>query len=288
MSNAEQKKPLRPADLVGTVLDVIARQGEMMTDEVIQEARDIEPEADAAVIEKAIKVLDRRGWITRQNQVEGWQVTAGGRDAVQQISAKQLAPFVAPYANYAEVCAVFELLAPSLGPLTMRGGEGEQGKAVWPRLPDASIILYGGWIRAAMTKAADRLEAVVAHDLTGKPKALPKAAWSRISISPVILAADTATTEAVRRPLNVKNQAVGELLHEALAIGTRLEVRGRFPLSHFPEPFIRTLFEETGRVGISPAGSGRGGIWGVARLCSLVVGGRDNLNQGGSNGHAVL
>lgn len=286
MATDSQDKALKPADIAHAVLAVVANHGELDTEEVIREMTTVEPEVEAKVVEQAIKMLDRRGHLTRSNQLAGWQVTGTGRDAMQQLSAKQIAPFVAPYANYQEVTAEFELLSPSLGPKT---GPGGAGKSLFPRLPDGRVILLGGWIRAALAKAVDRMEPVIAHDLAGKPKALPKAAWDHVLVRPVILPADVPMVESIRRPVNERGQAIGEIIHEGLAPGVVLRVRARLPLSHFPEPYLRALFAMMGDVGISPAGSGKGGIWGVAELLNLTIGDQGAAEASErANGHAVL
>lgn len=280
------KVVLKPADLIPYVVQAVSDNGEMNSEEIVRQVQEDEPEASEQAILRAITRLDRQGMLTRSNQGSGWQVTANGRSALETITSKQIASFVAPYDKFESVVAEYELISPSLGCVT---GPGGAGKSLWPRLEDGSIVLLGGCVRAALAKAMDRSSSIVAHDLNGKPKKTPDAAWNHVVVHPTILPANTKLVERVRRPVNNRGMAIGEIVHEALPEGTLLRIEGEFPLSHFPEPMLVRMFKLAGSVGISPAGSGKGGTWGVARLRTLIVGGHDALQATEvTNGRALL
>jgi hypothetical protein len=67
-----------------------------------------------------------------------------------------------------------------------------------------------------------------------------------------------------RRPINEKGQAVGVCLHEALPAGSTAVWIVSWPTSHWTDINALALLDAAGRVGFSPAGSGRmGGNRGV-------------------------
>lgn len=277
-------------DAAGLIFAALLENGELNDAELIQWVQAEDGTADDRTVERAIVRLDRNGTITQSSK--GWQLTGKGQDAAKQIENKRAAPFIAPYSNQASVVAEYELETPCLGPVTEPGSKGTE--AFLLRLADDRIIIPGACIRAAMEKAVARIDQVVYRDLNNNPKVLPRSAWEHVQVASIRLPANTRIMKAERRPTNVQGQAVGVIIHEALPPGTKLTVRAELPLSHFPEPMIRRLFQALAEVGISPAGSGKGGRWGVAELQSLTLDGRDLLatvedeGMGRSNGHRPL
>lgn len=286
MPTNDSDKPavLKPAELTHAVIGVVSENGELQTDEIVRLVQEDEPEAGDQAIRRAITRLDRSGMLTRSNSDAPWQVTASGRNTMDAINSKRIAAFIAPYGRFTSVHAEYLLISPSLGAITEAAGK---GKSHFERLDDGRIVLLGGCIRAAMQKALQRMDTIVSQDLNGAPKKIPDAAWERVTVYHTYLPADTRLVERIRRPVNKQGMAIGEIVHEALPTGAVLRVEAEFPLSHFPEPILKRLFRLTGAVGISPAGSGKGGLWGVAELLSLRIGDDDEEQTTKSEGERI-
>jgi hypothetical protein len=256
------------------IITVVNDNGELPTDEIITTVRALDgfDEIEAKAIDRQIIKLDRDGKLTRQNQTAGWQLTANGRGALDGLRAKMEQRFIAPYTGWRPVEAVLTLLSPSLGPITDPGG---QGIGRFPRLDDGRIIVYGGWIRAAMMKAADKGDSTIIIDGAGARRTLPDVAWSRVSVKPCIIPSTITLGRSVRRPTNTRGQSVGEIIHESLPIGTTLRIRASFPSSHFSQMYLVRLFGQLEDMGISAAGAGKGGIWGIGEISSVKIDGQE-------------
>ncbi len=280
------------------IITVVNDNGELPTPEIVSTVRELDgfDEIEPKAIERQVIKLDRDGKLTRANAEAGWQLTANGRGALDGLRAKMEARYVAPYAGWVPVDAIVTLLSPSLGPIT---DPGNQGVARFPRLGEeveekvipgkgrdperverivknpGQVMMYGGWIRAAMNKAAGKGDATVLIDGAGARRTLPDVAWSHVNVKTIIFPEGQRMTRSVRRPTNARGQSVGEIIHESLPAGTILRIRGSFPSSHFSEMYLVRLFGQVEDTGISAAGTGKGGIWGVCAVSSLKINGRE-------------
>lgn len=70
---------------------------------------------------------------------------------------------------------------------------------------------------------------------------------------------ERGTIEALRRPINIHHQAVGECRHEALPPKTRIRWRLAYPDPPWSTESISRLLDAAQHVGFSPAGNGRNG-----------------------------
>lgn len=284
------------------VISAIADNGELAEAEIVALVQENEEEAEETAIRRMIVKLDRDGKITRANTDSGFQITATGTSALDGLRAKMEARYIAPYTDWGQVEAVYHFISPTLGPLTDPGGvgisrfprigevveyvsktatrkvgRGTKTEPVTERVVKSpgQPVMYGGWILTALQKAADKTEATVTIDRAGIRRVLPDAAWSRVSIKRIMLPLDQQIVKAVRRPTNIRGQAIGEIVHEALPSGTTITIRGSFPLSHFSEQYIVAVLSTLEDVGISAAGTGKGGIWGVGYFSSVKINGRE-------------
>lgn len=274
------------------IITTVQDSGELMTPEIVEAVAGLYDTDDATetrkltvAIERQVIALDRDGKLTRRNAESGWQITATGRGALDGLRARMEARFVAPYTNYAPVVATLEFITPTLGCITEPG---EQGIAFFPRLKtkmrdpaDRSRLiepggpmLLGGWIRTALMKAADTGDATVNVDKAGVRRTLPDVAWSHVSISPIVFDADTPIGKSVRRPTNTRGMAVGEIIHESINEQT-VRLCMTYPTSHFSDSYLVKLFGQVEATGISAAGMGKGGNWGLVICHSLTVDGRE-------------
>ncbi len=267
--DADAEETLSAAERARLILNAVADAGEISQAELVTLLAD---RMDEREIAKSLTRNDRQGLVVWQAASESWQITSRGRDAMKDIAAKAVAPLIMPYSSFTIVEATYFLITPSLGCLTPPGGK---EKAVWYRLPDKAILFPGACLRAAFMKGMQRIDATRLDLTTGMLRAVPMASWDHVNFKTIRLPGDTVLETCVRRPVNTKGEAIGELLHEGLPIGTTFTVEASFPLSHFLLPIIKTLCQMAGDVGFSPAGSGRGGRWGVAELVRLVIGGEE-------------
>lgn len=280
------------------IITVVNDNGQLTSDEIVSTVRELDgfDEIEPKAINNQVVKLDRDGKLTRANAESGWQLTANGRGALDGLRAKMEARYIAPYSAWVPVDVTVMLLSPSLGPITEPGN---QGIARFPRLGEeytekvtpakgrdpekierivtnpGQVMMYGGWIRAAMNKAAGKGDATVLVDGAGARRTLPDVAWSHVNIKSIIFPADQKMTRSVRRPTNARGQSVGEIIHESLPAGTVLHIRGSFPSSHFSEMYLVRLMSQVEDTGISAAGTGKGGIWGVCAVSSLKINGRE-------------
>jgi len=274
------------------IITTVAESGELMTTEVVENVAALhqpDDEADAkrlrTQIERQIIVLDRDGKLTRRNAESGWQITANGRSSLGDMQAKLESRYVAPYAQYAPVVATLEWVTATLGPITEPG---EQGIAFFPRLKarmrnpsdktrfiePGGPMIWGGWIRVALMKSADQMDSTITIDRGGVRRTLPDVAWSHVGVGPIVFPPETVIGKSVRRPTNVRGQAVGEIIHESICdVVSTLHMT--VPLSHFSTSYLVRLFDQVERTGISAAGMGKGGNWGLVICHSLVVDGKE-------------
>lgn len=283
------------------IFAAVADGGELKDDEIVLAVQSEDDEADDKDIRRMITKLDRAGTITRQNSESGYQITATGRSALDGLRSRMEARYLAPYKDWAPVVAEWTFTTPTLGCFTDPGGVGisrfprvgetfemrertvsetRRGKRVDVVANERHIIspgqvaLLGGWILTAMQKAAKKGDPTVTIDAAGVRRVLPDVAWFRVRVSTILMPPDQQIIKASRRPTNIRGQAIGEIVHEALPAGTRIAIRAHFPLSHFSETYLVNLFDQLQDVGISSAGTGKGGIWGVGLVTSLLVNGR--------------
>jgi hypothetical protein len=284
------------------IFAAVADGGELKDDEIILAVQEQDDEAEESAIRKMITKLDRAGTITRQNSDSGYQITATGRSALDGLRSKMEARYIAPYSTWAPVEAVWTFLTPTLGCFTDPGGvgisrfprvgetfemrertierTGRGGKRITEVANERHIItpgrvaLLGGWILTAFQKAAKKGDPTVTIDAAGVRRVLPDVAWHRVRVGTILMPVDQVLIRASRRPTNIRGQAIGEIVHEALPGGTQITIRANFPLSHFSEGYLINLFEQVQDVGISSAGTGKGGIWGVGVVSSLLINGR--------------
>lgn len=134
-------------------------------------------------------------------------------------------------------------------------------------------IILGGVILTALQKAAHKTDPTVTVGSDGIRRVLPDVAWKRVRVKPIVMPSGTKLTRAVRRPTNMQGQSVGEIVHEAIPAGVLLTIRMTAPLSHFSESYLVRVFDALEDVGISGAGTGKGGHWGIGMVESLIVNG---------------
>lgn len=289
-------------DIELSVISFVVDNGEMTTPEIIDSVASTVEGAEPEQIQRMITKLDRAGTLTRQNNETGWQITANGRNALEGLRGKMEKRFVAPYKDYATVHCLFQLLTPSLGCVTEPGGVGisrflrineeyryverevsqtRRGKTTKAKITErevtspGQIIFLGGYILGALQRAAYRSDSTVGVDEQGIRTILPDVAWKHVTVRPIVFPADQSLVKSVRRPTNTSGMAIGEIVHESLPAGTVLPITAVFPLSHFSEHYLVNLFATLEAVGISAAGTGKGGMWGIGSVLSLTVNGKE-------------
>jgi hypothetical protein len=255
------------------IIQAVADNGQMSDAEIDSYLRESNEELEPKAIANMIVKLDRDGKLTRQNTEAPWQLTANGRGSLDGLRSKMEARYVAPYTDWGQVEAVFTFLTPTLGCITEPGNV---GISKFPRLngKDGPVMLLGGYILSAFRKAAEKGDSTVTVGKDGVRRTLPDVAWSRVRVSPITLPANQVIERAVRRPTNIRGQAIGEIVHECLPAGTTITIRASFPLSHFSEMYLVNLMHQVADTGISSAGTGKGGMWGVGLVSSLKINGR--------------
>jgi hypothetical protein len=255
------------------IIQAVADNGQMTGDEIDSYLRESNEELESKAIANMVVKLDRDGKLTRQNTEAPWQLTANGRGSLDGLRSKMEARYVAPYTDWGQVEIVFTFLTPTLGCITEPGNV---GISKFPRLngKDGPVMLLGGYILSAMRKAAEKGDSTVTVGKDGVRRTLPDVAWSRVRVSPIVMPTDQTIDRAVRRPTNIRGQAIGEIVHESLPAGTTITIRAAFPLSHFSELYLVGLMHQLADTGISSAGTGKGGMWGVGLVSSLLINGR--------------
>ena len=198
-------------------------------------------------LHQAKRLLDRKKTITTRQGPDnrpGWEVI--GASSIGKKYGRMTPP------RRVRMC--FGPLGP-LGQLTVDGNEA----ATHIHMRDAqdNVVFAPAGFRAMLTKAYLQSGLAAADE---EEAGTPRAAIARWYIKFLqCVPSGKSQMNAIRRPLNVKRQAVGEIFHERLPEGTTADWLISYPESHFTPDTVALLLGICQDVGFSPAGNGKSG-----------------------------
>jgi len=232
----------------GLVAQEIMSRGWASQKELAEWSGQLAPPMGVMVLHQALARCKREGITTEKMGPEperelGFEVILGASRGAETKRYGPLGP---------SIPLNMVLQTPCLGQISLDGV-----KFSLPRDAEGKVIFVPGQCRAMLGKAF--LQSGLTHEIIS-------AAFDRLNIKFLGVEWNDKPIEAIRRPVNTKKGAVGELRHEALPPGSVIKWVVRFPSSHFTEDQIQQLLETARTVGFSPSGCGKGGNHGVFSL----------------------
>jgi hypothetical protein len=189
-------------------------------------------------VHQAITKLDRTGFMTQRRDpanVLGWEF------------CKSAAPPRVEYREWKTIRLRMRFVTAPLGQISL-----DNANFDFDRDEEGRIQFTPGQFRAMLYKAYTQSPLTEDADIF-------KSALDRWNVVCVAVQPKGEIIECIRRPLNKKNEAVGELRHKGLAPGSIVEWEATIPTSVWTEARLALLLRAAERVGFSPAGNGSAG-----------------------------